>query len=404
MRSPRTAVLGLVVVFFLILSPLFGVAEAAGAGVEAADTRVDAAARAAERQPLPSEESAARLVAAEPTPTPTRLAERGAAWLPAWTAPLFDESLEVAIAGLTFVQSATSTMDDPGGVYNGDRLTYTIALENGTAAELGDLVVVDLLPEDALDRMVCDPACTWVNEENTIPEPSGGTVVLTVTRAVSWTLPTLAAGQRVTLTVSGRVIGQGEGMVLTNYVYAVALRDPGPIYADGNDSLSLVAHIRVETDGGAGVSDVPTWFSEDIGGTISQDWGDFDRDGDLDLTLGSSLGTSIYRNDNGELVRIWDSATGAGEDYRLSYGVRWADLDQDSQQDLELAAVGESVDGSAVSPGINYVYKYSRAVQSFVQTSVFTSQYQLVRLAPADYDGDGDVDLVASTNAIVAGS
>ena len=128
-------------------------------------------------------------------------------------------------------------MDDPGGVYNGDRVTYAIVLENATPAELGDLVVVDLLPEDALDRMVCDPACTWVNEENTIPEPSGGTVVLTVTRAVSWTLPALAAGQSVTLTVSGRVIGQGEGMVLTNYVYAVALREPGPVYADGNDSF-----------------------------------------------------------------------------------------------------------------------------------------------------------------------
>ena len=109
-RSPSTAVLGLVVAFFLILSPLFGAAEAAGTGAEAAETGADTAPLAREWQPLPAEESTGRLAAVEPTPIPTLSAEhaveRGASWLPAWAAPLFDEGLAASLAGLSFVQSS----------------------------------------------------------------------------------------------------------------------------------------------------------------------------------------------------------------------------------------------------------------------------------------------------------
>ena len=71
---------------------------------------------------------------------------------------------------------------------------------------------------------------------------------------------------------------------------------------------------------------------------------------------------------------------------------------------MELVVVGHSADRTAISEGLNYIYAYDPAQfkPTFVETAVFTSQYQLVRVAPGDYDSDGDIDLVASTNAINA--
>ena len=302
---------------------------------------------------------------------------------------------------LAVVKSAITGTDDPTGVYNGETVTYTILLDNQSVTTLTEILVIDLLPRDTLDRIVCADSCALIGEKNEIPEPSGGTIVVTATRQISWTIPALGVGERVTRTFSGRVIGQGEGTVFTNRAFVSYVADGVQRSASSND-LALTAHIRIQTDSGATISAVPTWFSDDVGGTVSQDWGDLDRDGDLDLALGSSLGASIYRNEAGQLAQIWSSPSDEGDGYRLSYGVRWADLDRDALQYLELVVVGNSIDHSATGAGINYVYAYSPALQEFVQTDVFTSAYQLVRLATGDYDGDGDIDLVASTNAINA--
>lgn len=138
---------------------------------------------------------------------------------------------------------------------------------------------------------------------------------------------------------------------------------------------------------GATLAKAATWFSSDRGGTLSLDWGDFDRDGDLDLALGSSVGTIIYRNENGRLRPFWSNS-------KRSYGVLWGDFLGDGL--LELAAVGDEAAGA----GVNYLYAIAGTVVQ--ESSRFTSTHGFVRAAPGDYDRDGDLDLILSTNAINA--
>ncbi|HSR31419.1 MAG TPA: hypothetical protein VLY63_12715, partial [Anaerolineae bacterium] len=44
---------------------------------------------------------------------------------------------------------------------------------------------------------------------------------------------------------------------------------------------------------------------ETFAAAMSMDWGDVDRDGDLDLAIGSSEGTAVYLNDRGVLSLQW---------------------------------------------------------------------------------------------------
>ncbi len=127
----------------------------------------------------------------------------------------------------------------------------------------------------------------------------------------------------------------------------------------------------------------PSIFSsaEITAGTYSMDWGDVDRDGDLDLAIGSTNGTAVYRNggpDNpGELTLVWTDTT-----YTL--GVRWADVGD--EPNLELIAVGDS----------SYFYIYWTPEVSNSKNLYF-SGLQLFRIAPGYYGNDGDIDLMMST-------
>ena len=307
----------------------------------------------------------------------------------------------ITSAELLIQQSAETDAEIANSVYNGELVTYTISVENLGTTDLDSIEITDLLPSGALEQssVTCSPTCRRVTESKTIPEPSGGTVVISTTQQLIWDLASLSSMETYTVSFSGRVVGQMEGSVLTNRLFARYFSDGVEQAASGED-LALTTLLRVSSAGEASISSVPTWFSEDSGGTIAQDWGDFDLDGDLDLALGSSLGTSVYRNDAGSLTLVWRSPMRDDGTPRLSYGVRWADVIPDAQNRPELIVVGDSGNQTATDEGLNYIYAYNSVERDFSEAETFVSHLQLVRLVTGDFDGDGDVDLIGSTNAI----
>ncbi len=140
------------------------------------------------------------------------------------------------------------------------------------------------------------------------------------------------------------------------------------------------------------------WSSSQADNTSNMAWGDFDNDGDLDLVAGnlSLLNDNhpirLYRNDNGSLgdAPVWESA-----EFSVLYSVAWGDVDSDGDLDL---AVGNF----ATQP--NRIYRndgLSEEDQTPLLTLVWEAPENLstTRLAWADFDSDGDLDLAVGNDA-----
>ena len=308
--------------------------------------------------------------------------------LPDWVQELRVEAAAPTAGALAISEVASTGSGRAGIVYNGDSITYTLAITNTDAAILTDILILDVPAEDTLDRITCTGNCYQVAEVTLVPEPLGGTIPVTVTRQISWTLASLAPGQSIQMAFSGRVYGQADGTVLSNRAY-VRYRLGTTYKSAMSNEVQTATRSRIH-EGGATLSNAPTWLSKDLGGTLSMDWGDFDGDGYLDLALGSTTGTTVYRNEDGHLVKFWGNE-------RYTLGVRWADLQGDGKQ--ELIAVGDSTGSETSARGRNYIFQLSG--DTFAETA-FDSDSQLLRIEPGDFDGDGQMELVASTNAINA--
>jgi uncharacterized repeat protein (TIGR01451 family) len=302
--------------------------------------------------------------------------------LPEWFPPQRSTISPQSNSELEIILSAASV------VTNGDFVTYTLTVINHTASTLVDTFIADVLPKAddkyILSEVQCSPACGRVYETETFRDPLGTLVTVSMTRQVSWTIGSLAGQTQ--LSFWGRVIGLDDGTSFSNFAQGFNLSVPG---ASTSNAVQTTVRVPAGANGQVSISDAPTWLSADLGGTMDMDWGDFDHDGDLDLVLGSTIGTTVYRNENGRLQVYW-------ENDRYTLGVRWADFDRDG--DLELVAVGESTDNRATSLG--YIRLYDQSGTGFIETNTISPTLQLVRAEPGDFDNDGHLDLVVTTNSI----
>jgi hypothetical protein len=116
-------------------------------------------------------------------------------------------------------------------------------------------------------------------------------------------------------------------------------------------------------------------------------WGDYDGDGDLDLAVTGNNGTwqtrTIYGNNNGIFVN-----TGAAQNYGVESGdLAWADYDNDGDQDLLVV-------GNYIGSGFLMIFRNDMKALNYAnspQPGVMESS-----AAWGDYDNDGDLDIVAS--------
>lgn len=118
----------------------------------------------------------------------------------------------------------------------------------------------------------------------------------------------------------------------------------------------------------------------------SVEWGDYDRDGDLDLLLvGYSQGSptsTIYRNDRrNRFTKIKTDFPG------IDYGVgKWADFDNDGDLDVILSGNQNS--------GLVSTSLYRNDNGNFVYLDIGFVGLKLSDIAWGDYDNDGDNDFV----------
>jgi len=145
-----------------------------------------------------------------------------------------------------------------------------------------------------------------------------------------------------------------------------------------------------------------TYFNVPLGtltaGASDLAWGDADGDGDLDLVVGSDGNTVIYRNDNGILVLTDTSLPGYWEDNSQAYfnlrSITWSDYDNDGDYDLLIPSVFDF-----------NTYAYHTALMRndgpngtggwiFTEFDSVFAPTMHAQCSWADYDGDGDLDLL----------
>ncbi len=124
-----------------------------------------------------------------------------------------------------------------------------------------------------------------------------------------------------------------------------------------------------------------------VSGSASVAWGDYDKDGDLDVLISGSnysdFLTKIYRNDNGTFTDINANLEGA-----VKGSVAWGDFDNDN--DLDILLTGKKNNDEVITK----IYRNDNG--NFADINADLPGVSDSDAAWGDYDMDGDLDIVLS--------
>lgn len=135
-----------------------------------------------------------------------------------------------------------------------------------------------------------------------------------------------------------------------------------------------------------------------IAGASDLAWGDFDHDGDYDLAVGSEGVTALFRNDGGTLVEMPVSLPGYYEDsgYDDTYDLRsltWADFDNDGDLDLLIPSIYDEASFSFRTALMRNDGDDGAGGWTFTDAEAGLDATTHAQSAWVDLDGDGDLDL-----------
>ncbi|MHC1763344.1 MAG: FG-GAP repeat domain-containing protein [Verrucomicrobiia bacterium] len=129
-------------------------------------------------------------------------------------------------------------------------------------------------------------------------------------------------------------------------------------------------------------------IAKDAGTSVGCAWGDFDNDGYPDLFVANAVGSTnrlYHNNGNGSFTRIRPVTTSGG----MSHGCTWADYDGDGDLDLFVAGGHDQNERQFRNDG--------NAVFTRITTGApVTAGGDNNGVAFADYDNDGDMDLLVT--------
>ncbi len=257
----------------------------------------------------------------------------------------------------------------PGGIGNGS-VTYTVAATDGPSRTGTIVIAGQTFSIDQASGCFITLAPTSASFP---PAGGSGSVAVAVGAGCDWT----AVAADPWIEVTSGATGSGPGGVGFSVAANSGSPRAGSIAIGGRVFTVSQGLAFVQVDDGL----IDLYYS-------AAAWGDFDNDGDLDLALvgqtSSSAVSKIYRNDGG-----W-SFTDLGESLEGVWwgSVAWGDYDRDG--DLDLALTGWSASGS----NTGRLYRNEGGGAGFTDLGLELGGGYRGQVAWADYDNDGDIDLL----------